>query len=226
MDRTCDPCRVNASDASCMGALSLGRARHRSAPAGLVSHRNYTARRMGLDARPVLYENTLVNVRRHRDNPFEPIRSCVFSPSMDKVSPHRERSSEWALCVLGRCFSGGGAANALLTLRAIGRSAPDAPTKAPSPSGRALTQQTGECRRRTHQSDAAHDPSGAALCRDRSEQASKPTMRLAHERAPGSTNAPLYARSRPTVLFLRWMLAGTPCMSGVSGSRFAWTELQ
>jgi hypothetical protein len=29
--------------------------------------------------------------------------------------------------------------------------------------------------------DAAHDPSGAALCRDRSEQASRPAMRLAHE---------------------------------------------
>lgn len=28
---------------------------------------------------------------------------------------------------------------------------------------------------------AAHDPSGAALCRDRSEQASQPTMRLAHD---------------------------------------------
>ena len=50
--------------------------------------------------------------------------------------------------------------------------------KTPSPSGRALTQQMGECRRRTHQSDAAHDPSGAALCRDRSEQASKPTLAI------------------------------------------------
>jgi hypothetical protein len=86
------------------------------------------------------------------------------------------------------------------------------------PSGRELAQQMGECRRRTHKSDAAHDPSGAALCRDRSEQASKPTMRLTHERVPGSTNAPSLTSSRPTVLFLRWKLAEAPCMSGVSGS--------
>jgi hypothetical protein len=59
--------------------------------------------------------------------------------------------------------------------------------------------------------DAAHDPSGAALCRDRSEQAGKPTMRMAHERAPGSTNAPLHARSRPTVLFHR-------CLGWLKGS--------
>jgi hypothetical protein len=39
------------------------------------------------------------------------------------------------------------------------------------------------------ESDAAHDPSGAALCRDRSEPANRPIMRLAHDTSAGSTQA-------------------------------------
>lgn len=94
------------------------------------------------------------------------------------------------------------------------------------PSGRESTQQTGECRRRTQRSDAAHDPGGAALCRDRSEQASKPITRVAHERAPGSTNAPFLTRSRPTMLFLRCRLAGNSLHIGSLGVRFVCASIR
>jgi hypothetical protein len=72
-------------------------ARHGRAAAGLKLPRICTGLGYWL-------KSQLANVRRHRDNPHEPIHSCVFSPSDGQVPPHRERSSEWACCILGRCF--------------------------------------------------------------------------------------------------------------------------
>jgi hypothetical protein len=85
-------------------------------------------------------------------------------------------------------------------------------------SGRRVTQLMGECRRRTQDSDAAHDPSGAALCRDRSEPAIDPPCDWLSKRAPGSLNAPLLARSRPTQVFQGCRLAENSMMWGVTGS--------
>jgi hypothetical protein len=84
--------------------------------------------------------------------------------------------------------------------------------------GAQLTQLMGECRRRTRNSDAAHDPSGAALCRDRSEPAIDPPCDWLTKRAPGSLNAPPLARSRPTQVFQGCRLAENSMMWGVTGS--------
>ena len=92
------------------------------------------------------------------------------------MGQHRERSS-LGFCVSGRCFvvvrRGKRHARAMGNEEARPCEAPPKAIKrgqvmhvacagrsgrhhkAPSPSGRALTQQTGECRRRTHESDGA-----------------------------------------------------------------------
>ncbi len=104
MDRTCDPCRVKASDD--LAAIGASLEKRRFAGRGMALN----GRKMHPDYTQLLYSNfvlckiPLVNVRRHCDNPHEPIHSCVFSPLDGQVPPHRERSSEWAFCVLGRCF--------------------------------------------------------------------------------------------------------------------------
>ena len=158
-------------------------------------------------------------------------RSCDSSPSDGQGGASTGNAAARAFAFLGRCFvvrrreKQTRLTDRLIRLPDGGRSqmagncrglrvgvASDPHHKAPfCRQGAALTQQMGECRRRTQRSDAAHDPSGAALCRDRSEPALRPTMRLAHERAPASTNAPLHARSRPTVLFHR-------CLGWLKGS--------
>lgn len=166
-------------------------------------------------------------------NVLEPLRQ---SPSPRFASfaltgrwfQHRRRKSR-AFAFLGRCLWVANAQADAQRGYALATSKMDSSMPGPAPAattqapfcrqGAALTQQTGECRRRTQRSDAAHDPSGAALCRDRSEPALRPTMRLAHERAPASTNAPLHARSRPTDVFRRFGLAEVPStMSGATGS--------
>jgi hypothetical protein len=64
-----------------------------------------------------------------------------------------------------------------------------------------------------HMTPAARPCAGTAANRQANRPCDWPT-----KRAPGSSNAPSLTRSRPTVLFLRWKLAGTTPMSGVSGS--------
>ena len=117
-----------------------------------------------------VYNCTLSTCRRHRDNAPEPPNSCV------PFWPWPEHR-----CRLHRERS---SLEALCVL----------------PSGRALTQQMGECRRRTQESDAAHDPSGAALCRDRSEQATQ----------TDPETGPLYGRLQVR-MHRFWRAVGPPC---------------
>ena len=92
-------------------------------------------------------------------------------------------------------------------------------TKHRQSSGRALTQQMGECRRRTQESDAAHDPSGAALCRDRSEQATQtdPETGPLYGRLQVRMHRFMRAVGPPGVFHGAGWLRGTP-KSGASGS--------
>jgi hypothetical protein len=158
------------------------------------------------------------------------LQTHAFQPGNRQCVPAQKRSSLEALCVSGRCFvvarRGSSPAAKWAETRRAECAVPAAATrserprdftltganagvatsrhhKASSPArSAALTQVEAACRRSASKSDAAHDPSGAALCRDRSEPALRPTMRLIHERMPASTNAPPQARSRPDLCFL------------------------
>lgn len=128
-----------------------------------------------------VYNCTLSTCSTHDDNRARPLSHAFPALQWAKWVEHWS-AADSGLLRSGRCFVMRVASVA--ERRGYPESAgsiPAAHYKASSTSGRKLTQQMGECRRRTHKSDAAHNPSGAALCRDRSEQASKPTMRLAHD---------------------------------------------
>lgn len=73
--------------------------------------------------------------------------------------------------------------------------------KAPSTSGRKLTQLMGQCRGRTHVPMPHMTPAARPCAGTAANRLSKPTMRLTHERVPGSTNAPPMARSRTARCF-------------------------
>jgi hypothetical protein len=181
MDRTCDPCRVKPSDVHRVRGVSLESARHRSPLASGRLHRFYTARR-----RVVIQCYTALDkmegsqgaaTLRQSSSP----RSSRFGPSGHSVAALETRAAR-AFAFLGRCFvvaykptrrteqaglyrpaiRSTGASVRVSNQPAGGNSRRH--HKAPSSSGRALTQQTGECRRRTHESDGAMSaPAPAAL---------------------------------------------------------------
>jgi hypothetical protein len=102
-------------------------------------------------------------------------RQMRFLPLTGTVVPAPEARLPRAFAFQGRFFCGGGAASALLTLRALGRSAPDASTKGPSVLRAGIDAAMGQCRGRTHIPMALCQPRRQRPCRrDRNEQACRP----------------------------------------------------
>lgn len=148
MDRTCDPCRVKPSDVHRAGGVSLGSAHHGSPLACTSLHRDHTGRRKVIQCHTVLDTIPVVNVRDHEDNAralahaFRAVHSAQWSRTGNAVAR--------AFAFLGRCFVGmwrSLVARLLVPERGSGFSGrwfkSSHPHKAPSSSGRALTQQTG-----------------------------------------------------------------------------------
>jgi hypothetical protein len=161
----------------------------------------------------------------------EPPTACVFSPSDGQVPPHRERSRLEAFAFSGRCFvervaqwperrSGGCILGKTTTnndrrsqVRILPRS-----TKHRLSSGRALTQQMGECRRRTQKSDSALSaPALVGLVTGTDTNRQRKTMHVWSpiEDAWKSNVDPLGAVALASVVQGKWWPNGTWDASGL-----------
>jgi hypothetical protein len=162
------------------------------------------------------------------------------APKTGTVGQHRKRSSEGAFALQRRCFERErrGSLPGPVKRRLTGRKLRDCVShacgpisakdgvatilslKASSPArGAALTQVRGRMssvplrKAMPPMTPAARSCAGTAANRLYDPPCVWLTLR-----APGSSNAPLLARSRPTQVFLRCRLAETPMMWGVTGS--------